>query len=376
MKASIHRPRAALLREIRELKKRVANLETSLGKTGSTSSTDEVTDRKYQLLADNVTDLILVFDFNFHCKYVSPSVEALSGYTESEAITMSVQDILTQESFEKAVTMLMEEIEIEGQDQKDLSRSRTMEVKILRKDGSRIWVEVKMTFLRDGANRAFEIIGVARDIQKRKEAEEALERNYIKLKKTLWGTVQAIVAMCEVRDPYTAGHQRRVAKLAVAIAREMKLAEDHIHELSIAGAIHDLGKISIPAEILSKPGSLNEIEENMMKTHATVGYDILNSIDFPGTVAQILYQHHERCNGTGYPRGLSGEDILPEARILSVADVVEAMASHRPYRAALGIESALAEIENNRGILYDPESVDACLSLFREKNFVFDETPA
>ena len=370
------RSKTALLGEIRELTKRVADLEMPPDETGSSGHSEEEAERKYRLLADNVTDVILTFDFNFNFTYVSPSAAVLSGYTDIEVMAMSVQDILTQDSFVKAAAMLMEELEIERQDLKDLSRSRTLEIKLLHKDGSEIWIETKVTFLRNEADTAIEVIGIARDIQKRKLAEEALEKSCRKLKKTLQGTVQAIATMGELRDPYTAGHQRRVVNLAVSIARVMGLAEDRIDELSIAGTIHDLGKISIPAEILSKPGSLTELEENMMRTHTKVGYDILKSIDFPGAAAQILYQHHERYNGTGYPRGLSGEDILLEARILSVADVVEAMASHRPYRAALGIDSALAEIEDHRGILYDPQSVDACLTLFREQGFDLTEVPS
>jgi putative nucleotidyltransferase with HDIG domain len=174
-----------------------------------------------------------------------------------------------------------------------------------------------------------------------------------------------------MRDPYTAGHQQKVVQLASAIAREMGLAEEQIEGLSVAGALHDIGKINIPAELLSKPGKLSKIEFEIIKTHAQVGFAILQGIDFPWPVAVAVAQHHERMDGSGYPFGLSGPDIILEARIMAVADVVEAMASHRPYRASLGIDRALEEISRNRGILYDAESVDACVRVFTEKGFTF-----
>jgi len=177
----------------------------------------------------------------------------------------------------------------------------------------------------------------------------------------------------ESRDPYTAGHQRRVADLAHAIGSEMGLSEERLVGIRMGGIIHDLGKISVPAEILSKPSRLNEHEFGMIKLHPQVGYDILKKIDFPWPIAQMVYQHHERMDGSGYPQGLSGKKILLEARILAVADVVEAMASHRPYRPALGIDKALEEILKNKNVFYDPEVVDACLKLFKEKGFEFND---
>lgn len=192
-----------------------------------------------------------------------------------------------------------------------------------------------------------------------------------KLRRNLNATINAIALTVEARDPFTSGHQRRVADLARAIATEMGLSKDSIEAISTAGVIHDLGKICVPADILSKPAKLNELEFSLIKAHPKVGYDILKEIDFPWPVAEIVYQHHERWNGSGYPRGLAGDEILLEARILAVADVVEAMTSHRPYRPALGIKEALKEIENTKGILHDPEAVDACLRLFSKKKFSF-----
>jgi putative nucleotidyltransferase with HDIG domain len=175
--------------------------------------------------------------------------------------------------------------------------------------------------------------------------------------------------MVEVKDPYTAGHQRRVTDLARAIATEMGLKKNQIEGIRTAGVIHDIGKIIVPSEILTKPSQLTEAEFEIIKTHPKVGYDILRDKEFPWPIAQIVYQHHERMDGSGYPLGISGPEILMEARVLAVADVVEAMASHRPYRPALGLDKALEEISKGKGQLYDPEVVDACLKIFKEKRY-------
>jgi len=210
------------------------------------------------------------------------------------------------------------------------------------------------------------------EIAVRKRAEEELRHALEKLRKTLGATIQAMSVTVETKDPYTAGHQRRVANLARAIATEMGLSQEQIEGIRMAGGIHDIGKIAIPAEVLSTPNRLNGFQWGMIKTHPKVGYDILKEIEFPWPVAQIVLQHHERLDGSGYPQGLSGEEILLEARVLAVADVVEAMASHRPYRPTCGIDKALEEISQNRGVLYDAEAVDACLKLFTEKGFEFE----
>lgn len=197
--------------------------------------------------------------------------------------------------------------------------------------------------------------------------DHALQR----LEASMEATIQAIAGTVEMRDPYTAGHQQRVAQLAEAIGRELGMPESEVHGLYLASIVHDLGKIHIPAEILSKPGRLSPIEYELIKIHATAGFEILKAVDFPWPIARIVSQHHERLDGSGYPHGLVGDAILPHARIMAVADVVEAMASHRPYRPALGIGVALAEIETHQGRLYDPAAVAACLRLFRDKGFAF-----
>jgi putative nucleotidyltransferase with HDIG domain len=212
------------------------------------------------------------------------------------------------------------------------------------------------------------------DITRRKEAEEQLQHTLDSLRKAVNTTIQVMVSAVETRDPYTAGHQIRSADLARAIATEMGLPQDKIDGIRMAGSIHDIGKLSIPAEILSKPTKLSEIEFSLIKEHAKKGYEMLKDVESPWPLAEIVYQHHERMDGSGYPRNLKGEEILIEARILTVADVVEAMASHRPYRPGLGIEAALDEIEKNKGIFYDVAVADACLRLFREKGFKLEGT--
>lgn len=207
------------------------------------------------------------------------------------------------------------------------------------------------------------------EIAERIKAEDALKESLGNLRKTLDGTVRALATTIEMRDPYTAGHQRRVAQLSCAIGRKMGFDEEFIGGLEVIGFLHDIGKIIVPAEILSKPGRLNEFELNIIKIHAQTGHDILKGVDFPWPVSTATLQHHERLDGTGYPYGISKDAIIIESRILTVADVVEAMASHRPYRPALGTEKALEEISGNKGVLYDPDVVDACIELFRENNY-------
>jgi len=205
--------------------------------------------------------------------------------------------------------------------------------------------------------------------EERKLSKTNLQKTLDSLRRAVGATIQVMVAAVETRDPYTSGHQIRSADLARAIATEMGLPQEKIDGIRMAGSIHDIGKIAVPAEILSKPTKLREFELEMIRFHAQAGYDILKGIEFPWPLAEIVYQHHERMDGSGYPRNLKGEEICIEARILAVADVVEAMASNRPYRPALGIDAALKEIEKNRGTLYDEAVVDTCLRLFWEKGF-------
>jgi len=208
----------------------------------------------------------------------------------------------------------------------------------------------------------YRLYTVARELDEKKRQLENLQ-------KTVDGVINMAVAITEKRDPYTAGHQARVSEIAAAIAGELNLTEGQIEGIRMAATVHDIGKICIPAEILSKPGFITEAENNLVRTHVQIGYDILKTVEFPWPVADIVYQHHERMNGSGYPLGLAGDDLLLEARILAVADVVEAMAGYRPYRPAFTMEETFNEIRQNRSILYDAEVVDACLRLFEVKGF-------
>jgi len=241
----------------------------------------------------------------------------------------------------------------------------------VRKDGSTFPALLYgARILREGKVAGMRAILV--DITERKQSEEKLASTLSTLRKAIGGTIQAIVQVVETRDPYTAGHQRRVADLARSIATEMGLPPDTIEGVRVAAVIHDIGKVSVPAEILSKPGKLTQNEFELIKDHAETGYDILKDVEFPWPIAEMIRQHHERLDGSGYPRGLKGDDTLIEARVIALADVVEAIASHRPFRPAHGIEVALDEIKKNRGTLYDPEVVDACLRLFTERKYTFD----
>jgi PAS domain S-box-containing protein len=213
------------------------------------------------------------------------------------------------------------------------------------------------------------IIGVLQDITERVNAEREAGERLVHLEKAMHGTIAAVSRMVELRDPYTAGHERRVAALMCAIGETLGMPADVLDGLEVIGGLHDIGKIAVPAEILVKPGRLSGVEFDLVKEHPRTGFEILRDIEFPWPVALATLQHHERMDGSGYPQHLKGDAILLEARILAVADTVEAMASHRPYRAGLGIERALAEIEQGRGTIYDAQVCDACLRLFREKGY-------
>ena len=239
------------------------------------------------------------------------------------------------------------------------------ECRMKNKDGNWIWVlDRGKVISRTKEGKPLWMYGTHQDITDLKQAEE-------RLKKTMDETIDTMSRIIEAKDPYTSGHQHRVCQLAVPLARELSLSPDKIEGIRIASLIHDIGKIGLPTEILSKPTKLTDIEFSLIKEHPKMGYDILKSIDFYHPVAQIILQHHERLDGSGYPNNLKGDEIILEAKIIGIADVVEAISSNRPYRPALGIDVALEEISKNKGILYDPEVVDICLKLFREKGFEF-----
>jgi HD-GYP domain-containing protein (c-di-GMP phosphodiesterase class II) len=296
-------------------------------------------------IIENTADGIVILDKKGQVRFVNPSAEQLFDQKSDELIGK-----------EFGYPMVS---------------GKTSEIQIVRQGNGTATAEMRLVDMDWEGKEAY--LATLRDITERKLAAHKLEQSLEKLNKILAKTINAMSMICETRDPYTAGHQRRVTDLSVAIAREMGWSEDNIKGLQMAGEIHDLGKIYVPAEILSKPSQLSTYEFMLIKNHPQIAYDILKEIEFPWPVAQIVYQHHERMDGSGYPNQLTGEKILPDAKILAVADVVEAMSSHRPYRPALGIEKALEEIFINSGKLYDPEIVEICLDLFREKKFRFKD---
>jgi len=323
----------------------------------------DITDRKraeeqlsgQALIFENIHDGIIMTDLEGNILSWNPAAERMFGYYEDEV-------------FQKTIGVLTTKI-VKG----SLRDGRwTGEMDFIRKDGSDGFCETTVIPLCDENDKIVAVFGVAHDITERKQAEKELQRSYDQLRETLIATVNTLASTIEMRDPYTAGHQRRVTLLACAIAEEMGLTNDQFDGLRMAGLIHDLGKINVPAEILSKPGRINDIEFSIIRFHPQICHDILKTIELPWPVAKIVLHHHERLDGSGYPQGLKGDEIMLEARILAVADVVEAMASHRPYRPALGIKRALEEITKNSGTLYDPEVIDACVKLFTKKRFTFD----
>jgi PAS domain S-box-containing protein/putative nucleotidyltransferase with HDIG domain len=309
-------------------------------------------------------DAIILHDFEGKILAWNHGAKEIYGYTETEALGMNVKDIVAEADREAALTL------IENIKQGDIVKS--FELRRVTKDGRILDVWLTITLLTDEKGKPVAIAATERDITEHKQSEDELRTTLEKLRKGLACTIQVMSLIVEVRDPYTSGHQKRVANLARTIAQEMGLPKDTIDNIRIAGIVHDIGKMSIPAEILSKPTKLTNIEMSFIKIHPQSGYDILKDVGLPYPVAEIVLQHHEKLDGSGYPQGLKKDQILLETKIICVADVVEAIASHRPYRPGLGIDIALEEIEKNKGILYDAGVVEVCVRLFREKAFIFE----
>ncbi|MBW1784273.1 MAG: HD domain-containing protein [Deltaproteobacteria bacterium] len=300
-------------------------------------------EENYRNMIVSNADGIVIFDEDRIVRFVNPAAEAIFGVSA---------DGLACNPFAYPV--------IAGE---------ATELDIVRDDMPSMVVEMRVARTKWKREPAY--LATFRDITEHSRIKEDLRKSMNGLQETMRGTIRAMAITVESRDPYTAGHQQRVAELSRYIAQQLDRPPDWVEGLYLAALIHDIGKISVPAEILSKPGRLSDLEFSLIKAHSESGYNILKPIDFSWPIAEIVFQHHERWNGSGYPRGLAGNDLLLEARILGVADVVEAMASHRPYRPSVGIDAALEEISGNRGILYDPDVVDACLILFKEKAFTF-----
>ena len=286
------------------------------------------------------------------------------GYARDEVVDrMHITDVMTAESralFRRTFPSFKERGHVSG-----------LEFTFIRKDGTSFPGLVNATAINDPQGGYVRSLSTVVDISEQVAAREEVRRTAEQLRRTVEGTILAMSNVVEARDPYTAGHERRVSELAVAIGREMGMADDDLEGLRLGALIHDIGKVAVPAEILAKPGRLSDVEFTLVEQHSPRGFDILQSIEFAWPIADMVLQHHERLDGSGYPQGLSGDQILPQARILAVADVVEAMSSHRPYRPALGMEAALAEVRAHAGVKYDAAVTDACTAVVGRGAFTF-----
>ncbi len=352
-----------LVEESDALRQRVAELEELEAKHNLEKEALKESAEKLKTIVENTHDVIFQLSPLGMIQYVSPKVKETYGYEPEELVGKHLAITTPASELLRALAVLKSVLSGET--------ISNFEINQLDANGKVVPMEINSAPVRkDG--KIIAVQGIMRDITERKRAEEEAKRSTEKLLETMENTIKAMAMIVEMRDPHTAGHQRLVTQLACAIAKKMGLSEDQISTLHLAGLIHDIGKVRVPTEILTNPNGLSEAEFNMIKTHPLVGYEILKTMEFQWPIAQIVHQHHERMDGSGYPSGLSGEDIIPEARIMAVADVVEAIASHRPYRPALGIDRALGEISQKRGTLYDPIVVDTCLMLFRENRFKFE----
>jgi len=320
-------------------------------------------EEKFRQLVERASDGIAIIQDSMF-KYINPRAAEIGGFTLDELLETPFSRYLATEDIDALEAG-------HARENPECGAPAIFNASVKHKCGERVSIELSSGSIPYEGKPAHLVI--LRDVSDRKRTEEELKLTLGKLRKAMGATIQAMSLTIETRDPYTAGHQKRVSDLARAIATEMSLSREDIDAIRMAASIHDLGKISIPAEILSKPGKISEFEFRLIQNHPQIGYEILRTIEFPWPIAEIVLQHHERMNGSGYPNGLRGDQIHIIARILAVADVVEAMVSHRPYRSALTLGEAIYEITKNRGILYEPLAVDACKGLFVQGRFAFKE---
>ncbi|WP_163336079.1 HD domain-containing phosphohydrolase [Desulfopila sp. IMCC35008] len=336
------------------LRKRIWDERTAL------LSALEISEEQYRSMVECSNDWIWEMDADGRYTFTSPRIKHILGIPPKELLGKSLVDLMVTGEQEQAGKLFRETL-------KAMEPFTSFESICRHRNGRSVVIENNGVPFFDKNGTLLGFRGIARDISRRKQSEEELWKSHSRLYKNLEETVKSLALTAEKRDPYTAGHQQRVERLATAIAKELGLPEGQLEGLHFAALLHDIGKISLPSEYLAKPTALTADERTIIRCHTEAGHDILKNIHFPQPVAEIVLQHHELLDGSGYPRGLKDEEILLEAKIITVADVVEAMSSHRPYRPALGIEAALDEIRSGRGTIYHPQSVDACLYLIEEK---------
>lgn len=339
-----------------------------LGYVGSCEDIEEYRRKEQALLESeaqfrsvveqHIAGIYIIVDGKF--VYVNPAFSEVVGYPKEDILGHEYTDLVIEEDRSLVAENIRQRLDGEIKSVRYSFRAR-------RRDGALVHVGVHGGLAIYQGRPA--IIGVAQDVTELKKAEERIRQDAARLERAMLGTLGALSQMSELRDPYTAGHERRVGDLAAAVGREMGLPEETVKGLRVIGYLHDIGKITVPSEILSKPGHLSRAEFELIKAHPLAGYDILKSVEFPWPVAEAILQHHEHLDGSGYPQGLKGEAIGLEARIITVADIVEAMASHRPYRPVVGLENALEEIRAGADSRYDGAAVQACLRLFRERGY-------
>jgi PAS domain S-box-containing protein/putative nucleotidyltransferase with HDIG domain len=340
------------------------HIEMAIYKHGKEKKLKEMESR-LAITLRSIGEAVITTDSKRCVTFINPVAEALTGWAYADAVGKDMASLFTIVGEDRRTV-------IEDPIRKVMKHGEIVQVDsaiLMSLSGFDIPINFSAAPIMNENSAPSGVVLIFRDITEQKRSQDETARLLQKLRSGMNALINALVMTVETRDPYTAGHQRRVTNLARAIAGEMGLSSDCVDGIRMAGTIHDLGKISVPAEILTRPGKLSSIEFSLIQTHPRVGYEILKEIDFNMPVAEIVYQHHERMDGSGYPRGLTGGSILIESRVIAIADVVEAMASHRPYRPALGIEQSLGEIRKNRGILYDPDVVDACIRVFVERGF-------
>jgi len=346
-------------KEIEKLHRKVAELEKV--KSECKRLAEEKT--KFLKIIETTKDALFIMSHDGTIVYSNPAMDELFGYDKGELIGKKPIIFNTVPDPVKFMKDVLKAVSEKGYWEGEI-RNR-------KKNGIEFVSYVRACALKNVTGEITNILVTEHDVTEHNHIKNKLDESVNKFQDVLEETINAIALTIEQRDLFTAGHQRRVAELASAIAKTMNLPKDKVTGIYMAGLLHDIGKINIPAELLMKPAKLTEIEFKLIKNHPQVAYDILRGIEFPWPLAQIALQHHERLDGSGYPNGLKSEDIILESRILAVADVVEAMSSARPYRPALKIEEALEEISSKKGLLYDADVVNACVKLFKEKGFKF-----